>query len=185
MVRKEIAEELSAIARDRGKPLANLMGEILQLFLRARARGYDLDNILDQHEAIQFAKNTECMIVPMDLVQFCMENLYAPNGAAMREVAYEFGARCSKHIVAAEKDMFGGFAELVRDLLWGLTEFSFQNESNDFIVRACAPTYSKEVMELCLSFLKGYMHAIGFQTSKEDVSKGILQARFARRPNAE
>jgi hypothetical protein len=111
-----------------------------------------------------------------------MDKLYEENKPELLKKWYDAGLWFGKYISSSYHDSepLTVIEKLMRDCLRNLTNCSVSEKNGQVKIRAMSPHFSLEQTETLSKFLEGILHALNYNTSKNECLKGIILLEFKK-----
>lgn len=178
MITREMASALADDAQRQGKPLFYLANDIVKVYLRAREKGYDLDEMVDAYEALMFARRMGHVLIPDEL----FDNLVGktpPKSDKYMPASKESGIKMGKYAESIYPNPIDGLKHLLPYLFWDLT-FDIRSDGNSGTLCVTCPRQAQKRGQLVAAFIEGFLEACNFSLQKSEVIQGLIRMDFAR-----
>jgi len=171
--REDLVDKVSEIARDRGT-LYDYVNETLEEAIRANSLGLLLKEIIDERWVLESAKDAGFTLVSERLWYDLVERAYQHWGKRwMKDLWYETGQWYGRYYGDLNK-----FRDVIKSIVWDLSEFEITSEDGALIVRCISPKFSPSYSDLFSKFLEGALKVFGYELTGGDVLKGVINLRF-------
>jgi len=171
--REDLVDKASEIARERGT-LYDYVNETLQEAIRAKSLGLILKEIIDERWILEAAKDAGFTLVSERLWFDIVERVYQHWGKRwMKELWYETGKWYGRYYGDLDK-----FRDVMKKIMWDLSEFEISSENGTLIVRCISPKFSHSYSDLFSKFLEGALNVFGYDFIGGDVLKGVINLKF-------
>jgi len=175
MVRLDLADKISSIAERRGT-LYDYVNDILEQAIKADELGLALKDILEDRLMIKSARDAGFMVVPEMMVYDLAEVSYKRVGKEkMSAIWYETGQWYGHY--------YGDLKKLriaVKRYFWDVSGFNVSEEGANVALSCLSSKFSVTYTDLFSKFLEGAMNALGYRLNQSEVSKGIINLKFAK-----
>jgi len=171
--REDLVDKISEIARKRGT-LYDYINETLQEAIRADSLGLSLKEVIDDRWIVEVAKDAGFTLVSERLWFDVIERAYQRLGRRwMENLWYEAGQWYGRYYGDLKR-----FEDVMKKLMWGLSEFEISSEDGNLIVRCISPKFSHSHSQLFSKFLEGALNVLGYEFVGGDVLKGVINLKF-------
>ncbi len=171
--REDLVDKVSEIARDRGT-LYDYVNETLEEAIRANSLGLSLKEIMDERWIVKVAKDAGFILIPERLWFDIVERGHTRLGKRwMEELWYETGQWYGRFYGDLNK-----FTDVVKKIMWDLSEFEMSSEKGNLIVRCIGSKLSHSHSELFSKFLEGALNSLGYEFVDGDILKGVINLKF-------
>lgn len=179
VVRSDILEKLSEVARKENKTLFALTNEILQDALKASEMKTSIREIVEFYRLMKIQKESGSIIVPMNLLLNSLKKL-DNKSEILKEWNYA-GEWYGKYLIAKFENPLEILQSLLSASFWHISEIKVDMKSNDkLIISIIAPNIDQLFIELTVEYLVGLMRALNFYNIKNDIVHGIAILEFSK-----
>lgn len=179
VVRSDILEKLSEVARRENKTLFALTNEILQDALKASEMKTSIREIVDFYRLMKIQKESGSVIVPMNLLLSSLRKLN--NKAEVFKEWNSAGEWYGKYLMAKFENPLDILQSLLSVSFWHVSEIRVDVKANDkVVISIIAPNIDQLFIELTVEYLIGLMKALNFNNVKNDVVHGIAILEFSK-----
>jgi len=182
-VRGDLAERVIGIANRKGRTVYSFVNEVIEQAIEADYMDSSLKNIVEFHKLLKVEKESGAVITAKDNLLFLIEKLYPLEKEALLERWYASGRWYGKYLQI--KFLDGGKLGMLERLLdactWDSSEIQLRENGESLVLNCVSLWSSKEYTELASKFLEGIIHVLGYETVKNDVSKGLIVLEFRKK----
>lgn len=171
--REDLADKVSEIAMKRGT-VYDYLNETLREAIRADSLGLSLKEVIDERWIVEIAKDGGFTFVPERLWFDIVERAYQHSGKrSIRDLWYETGQWYGRYYGDLDK-----LRDVIKKLIWGLSEFEMSSEDGNVILRCISPKFSRSYSDLFSKFLEGALNILGYDLVGGDILKGVINLKF-------
>jgi len=182
-VQGDLAQKIIGIANRKGMTVYSLTNEILQQAIKAESMNRSLEDIVDRLRLLEIERDSGAVFTKKDILLFMVGQLYKQEKVPLLKKAYESGRWYGKYLQIRFQDgePLDTLGKLLDVCSWDSSEIRlFRDEDALSLTRLC-PSDSLEHTELVSKYLEGIIHSFGYETRKNDVSKGLIVIDFERK----
>ena len=176
----DLVTKLMKISNKEGKTFYNFTSEIFEQALRVQEMNQSLQEVVDFFELMEIQRAAGAVIIPVDILTYIINSLYASDKEAFQEKWYESGQWYGKYLTSKfhDRNPVKAFGDLLAVSRWDLNEVSVAEEDGGVRMRCVSPLLPKENTEVLLKFIEGVMDSLGYKTKNKDYLKGIILLEF-------
>lgn len=179
----EIAQKIIEIANRKGMTVYNFTNYILQQAIKAENLNRSLDDIVERFRLLEIVQDSGAIFATTDILSYMVKRLYQQEKEKLCVKWYKSGLWYGKYLQV--KFGNGEPLEMLKKLLDACapksSEVRIVKEGDKLSLHRVSPTDSLEYTELFSKFLEGVIHSFGYETKKNDVSKGLIALEFERK----
>lgn len=180
VVRADVLEKISEIARRENKTLFALVNEILQDALKVNEMKVTVGDLTNFYKLIKIQKDSGALILPMDLFLKLIQKW--ENKEELTKEWFSAGEWYGKYLIAKFEDPMDILPSLLSTSLWHLSEVKMENKSDGrTTISIIAPNADQMLLELTGKYLEGVMNALGFRSIKSDIVRGVGIIEFLKK----
>ncbi len=150
------------------------MNEIFEYANKADEMNSTLDEILDFYSLIKTMRQAGAVLVPPEILDHSVKNLYQLQKDSLMENWYNSGLWYGKFFETKFDDPIAVFKKILTTCLWEITEANTTIHDEKITLRVVAPNLPRENTELLLKFIVGVMTALNYKIIKQEYWKGII-----------
>ena len=174
--REDLADQMSAIAAQRGLTLFSLVNELLEVAIKVEDMGISLKEAVDAYELTKEAQNASFTLVLESLLYDTADLAFENANEAALKTWFEAGVWVAKRYVArGAKDPLGAFEQELKVFGWNISSFTFDRSGQDISIRIVSPRFSKGFTVLFNSYLMGILNGSGYEVSFNEVGRGNIR----------
>lgn len=178
MVREDLAEGLSNMAKDHGYTLYDQVNEIFGLVIHLEETGLNLKTAVQQSEILKSARDAG-FILGLETLWYQMAELAyekARDEAVKRW--FEAGVWLAKRYVTAEvENPFERFKRSLEIFTWNAPEFTVEVAENAVSIRVVSPRFPESYTTLYAAFLEGALGTFEYKIVGREVSRGTIRLK--------
>lgn len=179
VVRSDILEKLSEVARKENKTLFALTNEILQDALKASEMKTSIREIVEFYRLMKIQKESGSVIVPINLLLSSLKKLN--NKAEILKEWNSAGEWYGKYLIAKFENPLEVLQSLLSASFWHLSEIKIDMKTDSkIVISIIAPNVDQLFVELTVEYLIGLMHALNFYNTRNDIVHGIAILEFSK-----
>lgn len=179
VVRSDILEKLSEVARRENKTLFALTNEILQDALKASEMKTSIREIIDFYKLMKIQKESGSVLVPMNLLLSSLRKL--DNKVEVFKEWNSAGEWYGKYLIAKFENPLEILQSLLSASFWHVSEIKVDMKGNGrVVISVIAPNIDRLFIELTVEYLIGLMRALNYYNVKNDVVHGIAILEFSK-----
>lgn len=179
--RSDLVDRVSTIAKDKHKTLYWVVNDALDQFLRAEGMGQSLAEIIDEYSILKKAKEIGSIIVMAEGLWYSMlESVFEGNKESLIKAWYNTGLWYGKYLSAEflGQEPLKAIEKVLKVLLWGTSDLAIVRSGEQVMVRCIGQRFPLSYTMLLASFLEGVGNAIGYETVRKDISRGVILIAF-------
>ncbi|MCS7097907.1 MAG: hypothetical protein NZ922_02885 [Candidatus Methanomethyliaceae archaeon] len=179
VVRSDILEKLSEVARKENKTLFALTNEILQDALKASEMKTTIREIVDFYRLMKIQKESGSMVIPMNLLLSSLKK--SNDKMKILKEWNDAGEWYGKYLIAKFDNPLEILPSLLSTSFWHVSEVKINRKTNDRIaISIIAPNVDQLLIEVTVEYLIGIMRALDFYNIKNDILHGIAILEFSK-----
>ncbi|MEM3434073.1 MAG: hypothetical protein QXU33_03935 [Candidatus Methanomethyliaceae archaeon] len=180
VVRADVLEKISEMARRENKTLFALVNEILQDALKVSEMKVTVGDLTNFYKLIKVQKDSGALILPMDLFLKLIQKW--ENKEDLEKEWFSAGEWYGKYLMAKFENPINILPSLLSISLWHLSEVKMEGKSDGrTIISMIAPNTDQTLLELTGKYLEGMMNALGFRNIKSDMVRGVGIMEFLKK----
>lgn len=180
VVRADVLEKISEMARRENKTLFALVNEILQDALKVSDMKATVGELATFYKLIRIQKDSGALILPIDLFLKLMQKW--DNKDELNKEWFSAGEWYGKYLLAKFDNPMGILPSLLSTSLWHLSEVKMEGKADGrTIISMIAPNTEQVLLELTGKYLEGIMNALGFRCIKSDIVRGVAILDFFKK----
>jgi hypothetical protein len=182
LIRSDLLDRLSQITAKEGKTMYGFTNDVFEQVLKAYELNANISDVVEFYKLMQIEKETGSVVIPVSILNYMMDKLYEENKPELLKKWYDAGLWFGKYISSSYHDSepLTVIEKLMRDCLRNLTNCSVSEKNGQVKIRAMSPHFSLEQTETLSKFLEGILHALNYNTSKNECLKGIILLEFKK-----
>lgn len=182
-VQGDLAQKIIGIANKKGMTVYSFTNEILQQAIKAESMNRSLEDIVERLRLLEIERDSGAVFTKRDILLFMVGQLCKQGKEPLLKRAYESGRWHGKYLQIRFHD--GEPLDTLEKLLdvcsWNSSEIRLFRNGNKLSLTRLCPNDSLEHTELVSKYLEGIVHSFGYETKKNDVSKGLIVVNFERK----
>ncbi|MGQ9760209.1 MAG: hypothetical protein ACUVQ5_06575 [Candidatus Methanomethylicaceae archaeon] len=179
VVRADVLEKISEMARKENKTLFAIVNEILQDALKVSEMKATVGELANFYNLIKVQKDSGAMIIPVDLFLKFLPKL--DHEELMREWV-SAGKWYGKYLIAKFGNPLDMLPSLLSTSLWHLSELKMEVKNDGrAVISIIAPNAEQILLALTGKYLEGLMDALGFRSIKSDIVRGVGILEFMKK----
>lgn len=182
-VQGDLAQKVIQIANRKGMTVYNFTNEVLEQAVKADSMNWSIDDIVERFSLLEIERDSGAVFATMDTLLYMVERLYQQEKEALLKNWYESGQWYGKYLQIKFGD--GEPLDMLEKLLGACSskssEIRIVRDGNRLSLNRLCPNDAMEYTELFAKFLEGIIHSFGYETKKNDVSKGLIALEFERK----
>lgn len=182
-VQGDLAQKVIQIANRKGMTVYNFTNEVLEQAVKADSMNWSIDDIVERFSLLEIERDSGGVFATMDTLLYMVERLYQQEKEALLKNWYESGQWYGKYLQIKFGD--GEPLDMLEKLLGACSskssEIRIVRDGNRLSLNRLCPNDAMEYTELFAKFLEGIIHSFGYETKKNDVSKGLITLEFERK----
>ncbi|MDH5810990.1 MAG: hypothetical protein QXM93_09050 [Candidatus Methanomethyliaceae archaeon] len=180
VVRADVLEKISEMARRENKTLFALVNEILQDALKVSEMKVTVGDLTNFYKLIKVQKDSGALILPMDLFLKLIQKW--DNKEDLEKEWFSAGEWYGKYLMAKFEDPLNILPSLLSTSLWHLSEVKMEGKSDGrTTISMIAPNADQTLLELTGKYLEGVMNALGFRSIRSDIVRGVGIIEFLKK----
>jgi len=178
----EVAQKIIQIANRKGMTVYSFTNEILKQAIVAENMNKSLEEIVERFRLLEISRNGGTLIVPADALLCMIERVYQQEKDILLKRWYESGRWYGKYLQVKfyGEEPLDIMEKLLDACSSKSSEIRILRDGDKLFVNWLSPNDSLEYTELFSKFLEGLIHAFGYETKKNDVSKGLIAMEFEK-----
>ena len=185
-VQGDLAQKIIEIANRKGMTVYSFTNEVLEQVINAESMNRSLEDIVELYRLREIDRDSGAVFVTTDILLYMVERLYQQEKEKLSERWYKSGRWYGKYLQIKVDD--GKPLQMLERLLDACSckssEIRILRDGDKLSLNRLSPNESLEYTELFSKFLEGIIHSFGYETKKNDVSKGLIVLEFEKKnPN--
>jgi len=178
MVSRDYAIALADEAQLQGKPLYYVANDVVRLYLRAKEKGYELEEAMEAYEAMDLFRKTGFTFVSEAFLTCLINDATSHNYETYADMCRKTGKSMgmfARLIFESPKEAVGKFSRLFSDI-----HFHFGMEGGkEFLCIAC-PRRSAVYASLLARLIDGLFDAYGYSSQHTEVIDGLAKIEYSK-----
>ena len=172
----EVAQKIIQIANRKGMTVYSFTNEILQQAIKAENMNRSLEDIVERYRLFEANQDGGALFIPSGTLFFMVQQLYQQEKEKLLNKWYESGRWYGKYLLMKfnREDPLGIFRKILEACTNKSSQIRILREENKLSLNWLSPSDPLEYTELFSKFLEGALHSLGYETVKNDVSKGLI-----------
>jgi hypothetical protein len=179
--REDLLKRLSAVAKERGCSLYELVNEIFELAVACDSLGSNLKMAVDSRRELSAAKGAG-FVLGLENLWYEMTNLaFKKDKRAVLKSWFDAGVWFATRYVSGDGDV--PLLDFRGDLVaftWNAPELKLINSGNKVSLSVTSPRFTESYTVLFAAFLEGALKAFGFKVIDKEVSRGVIRLESVR-----
>ncbi|MHA1711899.1 MAG: hypothetical protein ACTSUS_07565 [Candidatus Freyarchaeota archaeon] len=182
MAREDLADRLSAIAKNRHKTLFNMLNEVLELVIQAEEAGVNLRGVFEDSCVLKAARKAGFILGLESLWYEMAEFAYGKARRKTLKSWSEAGAWLAKRYITGDaEDPFEAFRGDLEAFTWNTPELTIERTGNEVSIRIVSPRFPESYTVLYAAFIEGALKTFGYKVADRDVSRGNIRLKAVRK----
>jgi hypothetical protein len=174
--REDLADQMSAIAAQRGLTLYSLINELLEVAINVENMGVSLKEAVDAYELTKEAQDASFTLVLESLLYETSDLAYEKANEEALKTWFEAGVWAAKRYVArGVKDPIAAYERELRVFGWNISSFTLDKKDPKISIRMVSPRFSKNFTVLFNSYLLGILKGSGYEVTFNEVGRGNIR----------
>jgi len=174
--REDLADQMSAIAAQRGLTLYSLVNELLEVAINVENMGVSLKEAVAAYELTREAQDASFTLVLESLLYETSDLAYEKAHEEALKTWFEAGVWAAKRYVArGVKDPIAAYERELRVFGWNISSFTLDNNGPRISIRLVSPRFSKNFTVLFNSYLLGILKGSGYEVTFNEVGRGNIR----------
>ena len=182
-VQGDLAQKIIEIANRKGMTVYNFTNEVLEQVVKAESMNRSIEDIVERFSLLEIDRDSGAVFATADALLYMVERLYEQEKETLLNKWYESGQWYGKYLRIKFGD--GEPLDMLKKLLDACSSKSSEvrilRDGDKISLNRLSPNDSPEYTELFSRFLEGIIHSFGYETKKNDVSKGLIVLEFERK----
>jgi hypothetical protein len=178
---EDIASKIVDLAQKKNMTVYQTVNDILEQALRVEELGLPLQQVIDEREMIERAKETGVSFTIEHLFYEAMEIAYQENPEKITALWREIGKWYGNFFKMKFDDPLKALEDALQLLTLGPPEYSIEFSKIWINVSLVGEKFTKGYSELFASFIEEIMLVLGYPLYENEVKKGLIKLRFRRR----
>ncbi len=180
VVRADVLEKISEMARRENKTLFALVNEILQDALKVSDMKATVGELATFYKLTKIQKDSGALILPIDLFLKLMHKWNDRD--ELNKEWFSAGIWYGKYLLAKFDNPVDILPSLLSTSLWHLSEVKMEGKGDGrTIISIIAPNAEQFLLEITGKYLEGVMNALGFRCIKSDIVRGVGILEFLKK----
>jgi hypothetical protein len=176
VVREDLINRLSEIARARGHSLYETVNEIFELAISSHDLGLALKRVVEERHLVETARQSG-FALGLESLWYELADL-SYDAKKRQALASWFNAGvwfAKRYITSNALDPLNDFSRDLSLFTWNAPEFRIVRTKNEVAVRIVSPRFSASYTYLFASFIEGAMQAFSYKIVTSDIKQGIIR----------
>jgi hypothetical protein len=174
--REDLADEMSAIAAQRGLTLFSLVNELLEAAIKVEDMGISLKEAVDAYELTKEAQDASFTLVLESLLYDTSDLAFENSNEAALKIWFDAGVWVARrYITRGTKDPLGAYEKELKVFGWNISSYTFDRSGQDISIRLVSPRFSKNFTVLLNSYLLGILNGSGYDVTFNEVGRGNIR----------
>jgi hypothetical protein len=174
--REDLADQMSAIAAQRGLTLFSLVNELLEVSIKVEDMGISLKEAVDAYELTREAQDASFTLVLESLLYDTSDLAYEKASEAALKMWFDAGVWAAKRYVArGVKDPLASYERELKVFGWNISSFTFDKNGPRVSLRLVSPRFSKNFTLLFNHYLLGILKGSGYEMTFNEVGRGNIR----------
>lgn len=180
VVRADVLEKISEMARKENKTLFAIVNEILHDALKVREMSVTVGELANFYKLIKVQKDSGAIIIPVDILLKLLQK-WDDKESLMKEWV-SAGEWYGKYLIAKFGNPSDVLPSLLSTSLWHLSDVRMEIRNDGrIVISIIAPNTDQVLLELTGKYLEGLMDALGFRSIKSDIVRGVGIIEFLKK----
>ncbi|MHC1589511.1 MAG: hypothetical protein ACXQTQ_00925 [Candidatus Hecatellaceae archaeon] len=181
-VRGDLLRKAIEISNRRGKSFYGFVNEVFEQAIRAEEMDSTLAEIVEKYKFIETLRKAGAVMVTLDLLNYCLDQLLETRSKDLLERWYESGVWYGKYLSAKFENPLEALSKTLNMYFWEISEIRFSSNSDGTAtIKIIAPNQSHEHTELLAKFVEGVVNSLNYKISKREFWKGIIILELVKR----
>jgi len=177
---EDIANRVAELANKRGLTVYQTVNDILEQVLRAEEMGVNLKESLDQHDAMQRARELGLTFTVEHLYYQVVDACQESDGTKITDLYRDMGFWYGKYFKTRSTDPLRALNDALAFLTMG-SELTVEKARGDTITVSCvSEKFSRGYTEVFATFIEAAYSVIGYKTEERETSRGIIRLRLEK-----
>jgi len=184
VVPADIANRLRIVSGRLGSSAVSYAEEVFTQAFRVDEMGSSLEEAVDTYRLVTVQRGAGSIFVNRARFKELVERLYLEDAEELSSIWYESGKWYGAYLLTKlNGESIFGFLE--KDLLvtWNLDEAEIRLEDVIVSIRCTSFGLSRELTELLVHYLVGFMEEIGYSENDREVLRGLVMLKFLKKMN--
>ena len=181
-VQGDLAHRLMGIANRQGRTVYSLTNEIVEQAIEADLLDCPLKDIVEFYRLLRVEKDSGSVIIRKDNLLYMIDKLYPREKKVLWDKWYRSGRWYGKYLQVKflNGEQFGVLEKLLDACAWDSSEFRLQRDGDNLVLNSVSLASSLEYTELVARFLEGIVHSLGYETTNNDITRGLIVLEFKK-----
>lgn len=176
---EDIANKIVEVAKRRGSTVYQTVNDILEQALRVDGMGLSLNDVIDNREKLEKAKNMGLTFTIEKLLYDVMDMAHEQLEGKLDDLWLETGRWYGKYFSTMNGDPVKAFEEAMDLLTLGNPVFSMEKQNGGQMAVSCVgEQFTDGSTRMYGLFIRGAFEAFGWKLINEENSKGIVRLKF-------
>jgi hypothetical protein len=181
-VRGDLLQKAIEISNRRGKSFYGFVNEVFEQAIKAEEMDSTLAEIVEKYKFIETLRKAGAVMVTLDLLNYCLDQLLETRSKDLLERWYESGVWYGKYLSAKFENPLEALSKTLNMYFWEISEIRFfSNSDGTATIKIIAPNQSHEHTELLAKFVEGVVNSLNYKISKREFWKGIIILELVKR----
>lgn len=174
--REDLADQLSAIAAQRGLTLFSLVNELLEVAIKVEDMGISLKEAVDAYELTKEAQDASFTLVLESLLYDTSDLAFENANQAALTTWFDAGVWVARRYLArGTKDPLSAYEKELKVFGWNISSYTFDRSGEDISIRMVSPRFSKNFTILLNNYLLGILNGSGYEVTFNEVGRGNIR----------
>jgi len=176
---EDIANRIVEVAKRRGSTVYQTVNDILEQALRVDSMGLVLNDVIDNREKLEKAKNMGLTFTIERLLYEIMDIAHEQVEEKLGDLWLETGRWYGKYFSSKNSDAVKAFEEAMGLLTLGNPVFSMERQNGGKLSVSCVgEQFTDGSTQMYGLFIQGAFETFGWELIKKENSKGIVRLQF-------
>jgi len=180
MVSREFATALADDAQIQGKPLFYLANDVVKIYLKARERGYDLEQVIDTYEAMDMMQKMGFTLVSEAFLESLLLDATDQDAEVYATMCIKTGRKMGMFVrsrIETPKEAINKLSRLIPD-----THFHFSLDGEKEVLYIACPRRSQMRGLILARLVEGFLDAYDCYSQRTEIIDGLVKIEFSKRP---
>jgi hypothetical protein len=177
---EDIASKIVDLAQKKNMTVYQTVNDILEQALRVEELGLPLQQVIDEREMLERAKETGVTFTIEHLFYEAMEIAYQENPEEIKELWREIGKWYGNLFKMKFEDPLKALEDALQLLTLGTPEYSIELSKIWINISLVGEKFTKGYSELFGIFIAEIMSIFGYPLYENEIEKGLIRLRFRR-----
>lgn len=173
-----VIEEVMEISRKRGESLSKFVEETLKMAVKTGRVGYSPEKATEVLEVMQAQRVLGGAFVPLDALNYMVENVYRSEKDQLQAKWYESGKLHGRYLKEKFENPVQALKSFLESTRWDLNEVDVRQDGDLVRLRCISTALTWEATEVLAKFIEGVISGLGCQAQRTDCLRGMIVAEF-------